>query len=171
MHKPEETLMLPVLESGESRFHEVTNLFPSMEETEYLHLVADIHAHGLREPIWTYQGKIIDGRHRARACQQLGIEPTFREWDGQGSLTAFVVSLNLERRHLTSSQRAIIALEIERRLAQEAQEKEQARKRVSTLERFPPPPTNSERRKGVAREDKEEDTFLKGNSRRKESSP
>ena len=138
-------MFLPIIEVGESRFHEVTGIFPPMEESEYMSLVADIQEHGLREPIWTYQGKIIDGRHRSRACKQLGIEPTYREWDGNGSLIAFVVSLNFERRHLTSSQRAIIALDVERRLAHEVQEKEKERKCVTTLEIFPPTPTNSER--------------------------
>ena len=92
-------MFLPMIEAGDGRFHEVTTIFPPMEESEYMSLVADIQEHGLREPIWTYQGKIIDGRHRSRACQQLGIEPTYREWDGNGSLVAFVVSLNFERRH------------------------------------------------------------------------
>ena len=124
-------------ETEASRFHEITTLFPPMEETAYRSLVADIQEHGLRESIWTYQGKIIDGVHRFRACTHVGIEPTYREWDGKDSLTAFVVSLNLERRHLTSSQRAVLALDIERRLAQEAYEKEKARKRARTLERFP----------------------------------
>src|SRR5579883_691980 len=130
-------MFLPVIEAGEDRFHEVTTLFPPMEEKEYRSLVADIQEHGLREPIWMYQGKIIDGRHRSCACEQLGIEPIYREWDGKGSLIAFVVSLNLERRHLTSSQRAMISLDVERRLAQEAKEREQVRKRATILERFP----------------------------------
>ncbi|HEU5381850.1 MAG TPA: DNA methyltransferase [Ktedonobacteraceae bacterium] len=103
-------------------FHEVATLFPPMEAEEYASLVASIQRHGLREPIWRYQGKIIDGRHRYRACQQLGIEPTYREWDGRGSLVAFVVSLNFERRHLTSSQKAMVALEIEAQLAREARQ-------------------------------------------------
>lgn len=105
-------------------FHEVANVFPSMGDEEYRQLVADIKANGLREPIWTYQGKIIDGRHRYRACQGLGIEPRFREWDGSGSLVQFVVSLNLHRRHLTSSQKAVVALDIERLLAEEAKERQ-----------------------------------------------
>jgi len=54
----------------------------------------------------------------------LGIEPHYREWDGSGSLVSFVVSLNLHRRHLTSSQRAAIALDIEAQLAVEAKEQQ-----------------------------------------------
>jgi hypothetical protein len=111
-----------VMSEMDAPFHEVAALFPPMESEEYASLVASIQQHGLREPLWRYQGKIIDGRHRYRACRQLGIEPTYREWDGNGSLVAFVVSLNYERRHLTSSQKAIVALEIEAQLAQEARQ-------------------------------------------------
>ena len=102
-------------------FHEVTSIFPLMGAQEYASLKADIQQNGLREPLWRYQGKIVDGRHRHRACEEIGIEPSYREWDGQGSLVAFVVRLNLERRHLTSSQKAIVALEIEAQLAKEAE--------------------------------------------------
>jgi site-specific DNA-methyltransferase (adenine-specific) len=114
-------------------FHEICNIFPMMSEEEYRQLVQDIKANGLREPIWTYQGKIIDGRNRYLACMELGIEPRYREWDGQGSLVQFVVSLNLHRRHLTSSQKAVIALEIEKWLAKEAEERKRELCRQAAL--------------------------------------
>ena len=105
-----------------------------MEEAEFKSFVADMEKNGLQEPIWKYQGSIIDGVHRYRACQLLGIVPTYREWDGVGSLVSFVASRNFERRHLTSSQRAIVAMDVAARLAQEAAEKEHERKR--TLQRI-----------------------------------
>jgi hypothetical protein len=81
--------------------HRVADLFPAM---------SDIQAHGQREPIWTWQGFIIDGRHRERACNELGRACAAREWDGEEKdLVPFVVSLNLKRRHLGTSQRAMIA--------------------------------------------------------------
>jgi hypothetical protein len=100
--------------------HEVAAIFPMMGEDEYARLVASIKANGLREPIWTYQDKIIDGRNRYKACIEAGVEPQYREWDGIGSLVQFVVDLNLERRHLSSTQKAVSALEIEEQLAKEA---------------------------------------------------
>jgi ParB-like chromosome segregation protein Spo0J len=93
-------------------FHEVANIFPQMNGEPFKLLVADIKANGLREEIWTHEGKIIDGRNRYRACEEAGVEPRCRTWDGNGSLVAFVVSLNLHRRHLSESQRAMVAAKI-----------------------------------------------------------
>ena len=93
-------------------FHEVANIFPMMSATEFESLKADIKHNGLFEPIWQHEGKIIDGRNRYQACVETGVTPHFREWDGIGSLTAFVVSLNLHRRHLTESQRGMVAAKL-----------------------------------------------------------
>jgi ParB-like chromosome segregation protein Spo0J len=60
-------------------FHEVADLFPLLEGADFQALKADIQAHGVREPVWTYQGRIIDGRNRYRACRELGIDPPTRQ--------------------------------------------------------------------------------------------
>jgi hypothetical protein len=105
-------------------FHPVADVFPLLEGDEFRALVEDILAHGQREPIWTYQKKIIDGRNRYRACREAGVQPKTREWDGRGSLVAFVLSLNMHRRHLTSSQRAAVAAELLPLLETEAKERQ-----------------------------------------------
>lgn len=115
-------------------FHELASIFPMMGEAEYRALVQDIAKQGLLEPIWLYEGEIIDGRNRYQACQELGISPRFRTWRGRGSPLAFVISLNLSRRHLTSSQKAVVALEVEKRLAKEA--KQQQGKRTDLLQKL-----------------------------------
>jgi ParB-like chromosome segregation protein Spo0J len=114
----------PRSEAPRMENHRITSIFPAMETVEFAALKADIAEHGLREPIWTYQGAIIDGRHRERACGELGIKPAVREWDGNGSLVAFVASLNWHRRHLTAGQRAMVALGIKRELADEARKRQ-----------------------------------------------
>lgn len=101
-------------------FHEVANIFPLIEGKEFDDLVEDIRTNGLQQPIWIYQGKIIDGRNRYRACKAADVDPRYQEWDGKGSLVAFTISLNVKRRHLTSSQLGVIALETERLFAEEA---------------------------------------------------
>ena len=90
-------------------FHTLASIFPLMTDAEYAALKADIAQYGMRQPIITWQNKIVDGRNRYNVCIELGIEPQFQEWDGNGDLLAFIVSQNLHRRHLNESQRAVIA--------------------------------------------------------------
>jgi N6-adenosine-specific RNA methylase IME4 len=92
-------------------FHKVANIFPLMEEQEFEEFVEDIRTNGLMEPITTFEGKIIDGRNRYRACIKAEVKPRFIEFDGCVPLIDFIVSLNLQRRHLAASQRAAIALD------------------------------------------------------------
>jgi DNA modification methylase len=106
--------------------HEVCNIFPMMTDEEFSGLKEDIRVNGQREPVWTHQGSVVDGRNRLKACEELGVEPKVREWDGAGSLVEFVVSLNLHRRHLTSGQRAACGTEIEERLGDETRRRQQA---------------------------------------------
>jgi hypothetical protein len=92
--------------------HPAANIFPMMSPAELADLVGDIQVHGQHEPIVTYQGQILDGRNRWTACVEAGCEPLTREWDGEGDPVAFVLSLNLHRRHLSESQRAMVAAKI-----------------------------------------------------------
>ena len=103
------------------QFHEVTQILPLMEKEEFEDLKNDISQHGLREPIWIDQnGAIIDGRHRYRACIELGIRPEYRVYGSDSSLIIFVMSLNFKRRHLTQTQKAFVAIDVEAYYAREA---------------------------------------------------
>lgn len=107
------------------KYHKIAELFPLLEGPDYDELKADIAKNGLLEAIWLHpDGSIIDGRNRHRACIETETQPRFRTWSGQGSLVAFVVSLNLHRRHLTSSQRAVIALDVLPLLEREAKQRQ-----------------------------------------------
>lgn len=86
--------------------HPLATKFPDMNDKDFAALVADIQANGQREPIVIFQGQILDGRHRARACQMLGMEPITKVFDGDEAAAALLVdSLNVHRRHLTREQR------------------------------------------------------------------
>lgn len=115
-------------------YHEVANLFPLLDGEEYEALKNDIAQNGLRESIWLHpDGRIIDGRNRYRACVDTGILPHYRTWAGDGSLVAFVVSLNLHRRHLSSDQRAVIALDALPMLEEEARERQGVRTDLTSV--------------------------------------
>ena len=93
--------------------HELALVFPPMTEPEFAALKEDIREHGQHEPITLYEGKILDGIHRYRACQELDREPRMVRFEGNPRAAAqLVLGLNFRRRHLTTSQRALVAAEM-----------------------------------------------------------
>ena len=121
----------------ERKYHKVADLFPLLTGADFDELKADIGQNGLFEAIWLHaDGSIIDGRNRHRACIETETEPVFRTWNEKGSLVAFVVSMNLHRRHLTSSQRAVIALDVMPMLEEEARKRQLATLKQNTVRQF-----------------------------------
>lgn len=96
--------------------HPLAEIIPPASPEDFAALVESIRSVGQVEPIRTWQGRVIDGRHRLNACAQLGIAPVVREVtpdevDGgtDAALLAYVLALNINRRHATTSQRALAA--------------------------------------------------------------
>lgn len=85
-----------------SKLMKPCDLFPMIGQDEYEALKLDIQEHGQREPILLVDGEIIDGRNRLRACNELGIDPIYRQLTAAeaGDVFALVMSLNFHRRHL-----------------------------------------------------------------------
>lgn len=131
-------------------YHPIANIFPLIEGEAFDELVKDIEERGLLETIITYDGSILDGRNRYRACIECGVDPKMKghvsfadhpDWDepvwtcpacGDQSTGAMqecvtcgrfarmeiadpvglVISLNLHRRHLDTSQRSMIGAKL-----------------------------------------------------------
>ncbi|MGG7581009.1 Spo0J and IME4 domain-containing protein [Rhizobium sp. Nf11,1] len=91
--------------------HPLAALFPMFSDQELAELADDIATRGQEQPVWLLGGQILDGRNRDEACHRLGIDPWTKDYDGDDPL-GFVLSLNLRRRHLTESQRAMVAAKI-----------------------------------------------------------
>lgn len=91
--------------------HPMADQYPTMNDIDYASLVADIRNNGLKFPIVLYEGAILDGRHRARACAELNIAPAAVEFKGtKQEAAAFAFSANRERRHLTRDQQKLIVM-------------------------------------------------------------
>jgi hypothetical protein len=106
--------------------HPILFTFPPMTFKEYEQLKTSISKTGrLLVPIVTFKKQIVDGLHRLIACMELQISPSFKEWDGQGSLIECVTNLNANRRHLTPSTRAAVAVELLPMLRAEAKHRQQ----------------------------------------------
>jgi ParB-like chromosome segregation protein Spo0J len=84
-------------------------LMPPLSDDEYLSLKDDITERGLQVPIeLDEQGNILDGHHRLKICEELGIKnyPTIiRAGLSEEEKLEHVLSLNLNRRHLDRDQR------------------------------------------------------------------
>ena len=100
------------LVTGPFKFHPIANLFPMWGQAELEALAADIKEHGLRESVWLFEGKVLDGRNRSTACELAGVKIRTREFKGnRKEAISFVWSENFHRRHLTSSQAAMALAE------------------------------------------------------------
>lgn len=93
------------------KFHPLANTFPLLEGDAFAELIDDIRANGLNDPVIIYEGQILDGRNRWRACQFLGIPHREKQYKGEDA-AAFVWSSNAVRRQLTPAQRAMAATKI-----------------------------------------------------------
>lgn len=97
--------------------HPAADLFPLIEGDEFAQLVDDIRVNGLLEPVWVLpDGSLLDGRNRVRACGRAGVEVVSRVYEGDDPV-GFVLSLNVQRRHLSTGQRAMLALRVEELLS------------------------------------------------------
>ena len=92
--------------------HPVAAIFPEFPPEEYANLRADIEAHGVRFPVVVCGRWLVDGRTRLRACRDLDIEPPVRELDEGTDVVEWIVSANVRRRHLSTSQRAVLAAQL-----------------------------------------------------------
>jgi ParB/RepB/Spo0J family partition protein len=94
--------------------HPLADIFPLIEGAEFDALVESIKRDGQLEPIMVHRQQILDGRNRYRACLKAGVAPRFEEFesDDPAVQARWVAAKNLSRRHLSESQRAMIAAEL-----------------------------------------------------------
>ena len=107
------------------------NIFPEMIGDDLDRLRQDIENNGYdsTQPIYLYEGAVLDGWNRYRICEELGVEPTYTDFTGEDiEAIEFVMRTN-KRRNLTSSQWAVIALDSEELVNKLKQEAEERRKR------------------------------------------
>jgi ParB-like chromosome segregation protein Spo0J len=89
--------------------HPFAKEYRGLPANDRAQMAADIKKNGLKQRITLYQGKVLDGRNRLKACLEHGIplKPTdFIEFIGDDKAAqAFVHSSNLFRRHLTPAEK------------------------------------------------------------------
>lgn len=78
----------------------------TMSDEEFDALTSDIERRGQRVPAITFEGKLLDGYHRQKACLRLGVELKTEEYVGDDP-QGLVIALNVLRRKLGTTQRAL----------------------------------------------------------------
>lgn len=103
--KPAELVQYPTAKLKPHRMFEKIRQ-PMMDDAgqEWASFVADVAAHGVREPILiTEAGQVMDGRHRAKAAAEAGLEtvPCIIKPDDEAAL--IIAGSLAHRRHYTKS--------------------------------------------------------------------
>jgi len=137
------------------------NFFPEISAEDSKGLKESI-SNGFDESlgkITLYEGKVLDGWNRYKACIETGVEPVFTTFYGNDmDAFNFSVNANLDRRHLTSSQKAAMAVSAEPLLEaiEKANEEERRVKQAETLKK-----TLAEQKAKKEREEKEIEEAIK----------
>jgi len=105
------------------KHHPIADVWPMMQEDQLHELATDIKKNGLIQPVWLYQGMILDGRNRWAACKIAGVDPKTKEYTGDEP-TAFAVSMNDKRRHMNKGSLAAVAAELEPFFAEDAKRRQ-----------------------------------------------
>jgi ParB/Sulfiredoxin domain len=92
--------------------HPSAEIFPMLSDCELDELAENIKSIGLRVPVLVCDGQLIDGRNRLEACRRAGVDAQAEELPPETDVTNMIISLNLMRRQLSSSQRAALAVEL-----------------------------------------------------------
>jgi len=136
--------------------HPAATIMPEMNDEQIAALAHDIKENGLLQPIELLDGAVLDGRHRLQACDIAGVTPRFVDvtFTDDESPAAYVASRNIYRRHLTASQRAALAVQLEKQM--KAEQQELKRKAQENLQfshpEVSPTPIPSQRGKGRVRD-------------------
>lgn len=110
---PRTLAAVPDLDVMELPVWPAADLWPMLPPGDVEALRADITRRGMVHPLVTYTDPagvrwLIDGRNRRAALEGTDIDPSVVAYDGDDP-DGFVLSVNLQRRHATASQLAMVA--------------------------------------------------------------
>lgn len=101
---------------------EFQSLIPPLSDDEYERLEKSILAEGVRDPIITWNGTIIDGHNRYNICDEHGIpfKTVEREFASRDAAKIWIIENQFGRRNLSKYDRSVLALQLEPLYAAEA---------------------------------------------------
>lgn len=95
------------------KVHPSAEIFPMMSVDELKELADDIFKNGLQNPIVVQNNILVDGRNRLAACKIAGVDcDIIMELAEDKDVDAFIVSSNINRRHMTKGAKAMAVARI-----------------------------------------------------------
>lgn len=109
---------------------EFQSLIPPLSNDEYERLEKSILSEGIRNPIITWNGTIIDGHNRYAICKKHRIRfgTTEREFESRDAAKIWIIENQFGRRNLSKYDRSVLALKLEPLYAEEAKRRMMAGK-------------------------------------------
>lgn len=114
---------------------EFQSLIPPLSDDEYERLEKSILSEGVRNPIITWNGTIVDGHNRYHICEEHGIKCPQRERDfpSREAAKIWIIENQFGRRNLSAYDRSALALQLEPLYAAEAKRRQAATQFGSTV--------------------------------------
>ena len=103
---------------------ELESLIPPLSNEEFKQLERNILEEGIREPLITWNGILIDGHNRYRIAQEhdMNFETLEKEFENINSVKEWMINNQFGRRNLSNYQRSVLALQLENVFREKAKE-------------------------------------------------
>jgi DNA modification methylase len=103
---------------------ELESLIPPLSNEEFKQLERNILEEGIREPLITWNGILIDGHNRYRIAQEhdMNYETLEKEFDNINRVKEWMIHNQFGRRNLSNYQRSVLALQLEDVFREKAKE-------------------------------------------------
>jgi len=104
---------------------ELESLIPPLSNEEFKQLERNILEEGIREPLITWNGILIDGHNRYRIAQEhdINYETLEKEFENINLVKEWMINNQFGRRNLSNYQRSVLALHLENVFKERAKEK------------------------------------------------
>jgi N6-adenosine-specific RNA methylase IME4 len=114
---------------------ELESLIPPLSNEEFKQLERNILEEGIREPLITWNGILIDGHNRYRIAQEhdINYETLEKEFENINRVKEWMINNQFGRRNLSNYQRSVLALQLEDVFREKAKENQAIQFKGSSL--------------------------------------
>ena len=114
---------------------ELESLIPPLSNEEFKQLERNILEEGIREPLITWNGILIDGHNRYRIAQEhdINYETLEKEFDNIFFVKVWMIYNQFGRRNLSNYQRSVLALQLKDVFREKAKENQGNRNDISQI--------------------------------------